>query len=255
MKKAGVIFAEAKSEQWSFADTECEHFAGSIDGVCKNVPGEDPDSWFLFECKTMNKKAFDRTRAHGIENERPVYYAQVQTYMRWARLKRAIFVIVHKDTDTIYAEIVEYNGSVSQKVKRRALDIIDKPELPDTHYKSDQMPPCMWCWHKEFCHADLRISANVNCRTCVSSTPEPDGSWMCYKKNEDLTEDIQRNGCGLHLMIPSLVGGATPVEAGEGYVKYKDSSGEFANVNSEYGKCDCEVVLGSDELRTREIPF
>ena len=44
----------------------------------------------------------------------------------------------------------------------------------------------------------------VNCRTCIHSTPTEDGGWICEQSKKALTVADQREGCHLHLWMPSL---------------------------------------------------
>ena len=47
--------------------------------------------------------------------------------------------------------------------------------------------------------------AEKNCRTCVDSTPAPDGTWRCEKFALQVNREDQRYGCRDHLTIPSLI--------------------------------------------------
>ena len=48
---------------------------------------------------------------------------------------------------------------------------------------------------------------DVNCRTCVHSTPELDGNarWSCREHGRDLDEAEQNAGCHKHLHMPQLL--------------------------------------------------
>ena len=67
-------------------------------------------------------------------------------------------------------------------------------------------------------------SNEVNCRTCLHSTPV-EGGWQCERHEKTLSEADQRIGCEQHLYLPPLVP-AVQVDAGDDWVDYEFPSGQ-----------------------------
>ncbi len=185
------------------------HFGGSCDGLGKGFAGA-PKSLHVFECKTMNTKWFKKLLKELVEKAKPEHYAQMQTYMHGFRKKgikvsRAFYVAVCKETDEIYTERVKYNKEFAEAIVNKA-ELVIRSDVPLT--KINENPSwyqCNYCDYKSICHFERVEDLERNCRTCMSSTPLPDGSWTCEFLNTNITTEKQREGCDKHLFIPSLL--------------------------------------------------
>jgi hypothetical protein len=208
----------ATGQQFRYKD-HGGHYSGGLDGVLKDLP-DAPKTWHLLEVKTHNTKSFNALKKHGVEKSKPTHFAQMQSYMKMASLKRAVYVAVHKDTDAIYIERVKYSATEAKAIQKKALRIIQAKTPPEKLSQDEDYFECRWCAAKELCHGDG--VADVSCRTCVHATPELDGDarWTCAQYKCDIPEEHQRKGCEAHLHIPELIPFATPIDAGDGWIKY-----------------------------------
>ena len=77
--------------QWSFSEESLgHHFAGNCDGVISGVPGGGTKRHIL-EIKTSSAKAFAILQRDGVKKAKPEHFAQMQIYMHWAGLDRALY--------------------------------------------------------------------------------------------------------------------------------------------------------------------
>ena len=221
-------------KQWRNADASLgEHFSGSMDGAARNLPGVD--GWALLEFKTSSTKAFKRMVKAGVEKTKPTHYAQMQVYMGWEGLPRAVYVMICKETDDHHVEVVEFDARVFELMTKRARMILESTVPPAKIAESIESFACRWCDAKHICHEN--IVADVNCRTCVHSTAvldEPGAKWRCEHTGEYLDSKAQQRGCEDHLFIPQLVPHSEPIDSGDGWVKYRVHNTEtvFLNVAS-----------------------
>lgn len=194
------------------------HFGGSIDGIGEGFPESKVPH--LLEVKTANAKNWKEISEKGVQVAKPQHYVQMQVYMGGLKLTRAYYFAINKDTDEIYAERIKYDANVFDMYKQRAEAIIQatSPEVFNRVAPGIAYPPCRWCDYKNLCHA--RDVPEVNCRTCLHSTPEAEG-WTCAKHGGIVPLDFQKEGCPDHLFIPGLLG-MEAVGAGEDYVEYEN---------------------------------
>ena len=190
--------------QINFKEEEFGHFSGSVDGIGINFP-EAPKTWHIVECKTSSKKLYDKLVKEGVEKAKPQHYAQMQIYMRWAKLDRAFYIVCCKDDDRLYGERVYYDKQFADNLVDKARRII-YAELPlEKHGLSENSCDCKFCDHSELC---WRCGFSlISCRTCSFSTPEIDGTWTCGRGGSKrvIGEFEQKNACDWHIFIPELV--------------------------------------------------
>lgn len=207
-------------KQYSFWDLG-GHFGGSMDAAIRGVK-EAPKAWAVCEVKTANEKNFKKLTAKGVKVAQPKHYAQMQTYMALAKIKRAAYFAVSKNTDAIHFEWIHFDSKAWEQIRERARQVITSPE-PLTRYSVDPFkPPCGWCDARELCHEEQ--VPPVNCRTCAHSTPLTDGEggrWHCAHHDRLLSTSDQELGCDEHLYIPALVPFAKPIDGGDGFVLYE----------------------------------
>ena len=195
---------DGKGKQFNFSAVG-GHFGGSIDGVAKGLL-EAPKTPHLIECKTSNAKQFANLIKHGVRIAKPQHYAQMQVYMHWADLTRAMYIVVCKDTDELHIERIVYDAGEASKYLQRAENIISLPEPPVPLGENATHMACKFCRFKDQCYGTE--APDVNCRTCAHSTPELDGNarWSCAQARPDMDVAAQRKGCGEHRHIPVLLG-------------------------------------------------
>lgn len=227
-----------------FRVTACAgHFGGSLDGVAQGVP--ESKAPCVLEFKTHNHKSFTALISKGVQASKPQHYAQMQVYMHLMDLDRALYLAVNKDNDDVHSEWVHYDRDAAVALLERAQRLIDATEPPEKIAESKDKFPCKMCSFAEHCHGE--VAAAHNCRTCCHSTPLDGGAWKCEAKQVTLTHEDQLAGCTLHLMIPALVTYATPVDGGEGWVRYKHNAQGVEFINGNYPGADV-AVFSSREL-------
>ena len=181
------------------------HFGGSIDGAVLGVL-EAPKTWHLLEVKSSNDKRFKVLQKKGVAEAQPGHYAQMQTYMHALGLKRALYVVVNKNDDQIYTERVHYDRAFAEAVLRKAEGVVGAPEPLSKINEDPTWFECKFCDHRPVCQLGQVELLERNCRTCASSTPLENGTWICeYHDNELLDVEAQRAGCPDHLFIPKLL--------------------------------------------------
>ena len=241
-----VLDRAEDGKQWRYT-AHGGHFSGSLDGVALGVL-EAPKTWHLLEFKTSNVKAFKRLKSEGVQRAKPEHFVQMQVYMGLAGLTRALYLVVCKDTDVLYAERVPFEREEYERALEKARQIIEAAEPPTRISADPDFYVCSWCDYKALCHdlhdceregiCDKAHVADVSCRTCAHSTPVVDDSdaarWECGKTGASLTMREQQVACDEHLFIPALVPYATPIDAGDGHVLYQigTKGRKFANVGA-----------------------
>ncbi len=180
------------------------HFGGSVDGVGLGF-AEAAKTWHLFEAKTSNDARWKDLRAKGVKAAKPEHYAQMQVYMHGLDLTRALYLCVNKNDDQIHLERIHYVAEEAEALISKAATVVFAPE-PLTKISED---PSWWkcknCFAHQICHAGDVRPLERNCRTCLSSTPNQNGTWWCDHHQTTLDVDAQRLGCDAHLLIPALV--------------------------------------------------
>jgi hypothetical protein len=212
------------------------HAGGSIDGVALGVP-EAPKTWHVLEAKTHKASSFSALAKQGVQAAKPEHYAQMQIYMRWGQLTRALYLAVNKDTDELYAERVREDSAAQDALEAKAARIIYAPEPLPGISTDAAFYKCKFCPAAQVCHGTAAPA--MSCRTCLHATPEPDGDgrWSCAKWKQDIPLDAQAAGCGHHLFIPALLskwGAVDDASEAEGWVQYKAPDG-FTFRNGPWG--------------------
>jgi len=190
-------------EQWRFAFAG-GHVGGSADGAVLGVL-EAPKTWHLLEVKTMNERRFKKLKKEGIEKSQPGHYAQVQVNMVGLKLKRAFYVVTHKDTDELHVERPKVDKPYAEAMIGKGRGIVFSPSPPVRISEDPAWFECKFCDYFAICHDQHFDQLERNCRTCASSTPMPDGTWRCEHLDKALDIDEQRMGCGDHVFVPGIL--------------------------------------------------
>jgi len=207
--------------QINFREEEFGHFSGSLDGIGVGFP-EAPKTFHVLECKTSSKKLYDKLVKEGVEKAKPMHFAQMQVYMRWAKLDRAFYIVCCKDDDRLYGERVYYCKEVADRLVEKARRVIYTPTPLEKLGDSEKDFRCKFCDHADLCwHGALPL---VSCRTCAFSTPEVDGTWTCGRGEKRVIGEFeQKKGCENHIFIPELVPlEQTDADPEKGTISYGD---------------------------------
>lgn len=225
------------------------HLGGSADAICKDLP-EAPKTWAIAEFKTHGDKSFTALTKDGVQKAKPEHYVQMQMYMGFSKLDRALYLANNKNTDALWSEWIYFDKDVFDQHNDRAKYIIDAMEPPPGISTNSTWYQCKMCDHHAICHTDQ--VANTSCRTCVHATPVENGKWECAKHDKHIETIDQRNGCGSHLMLPSLVTYADVMHGNQEWIMYKDKDSGivFANVTNKAKDVPAEVVI---KLTSQEL--
>jgi len=212
------------------------HFGGSLDGAALSLP-EAPKSWHVVELKTHSDKSFTELQAKGVQQAKPMHWAQMQTYMGLTGMERALYLAENKNTSALYQERLSADPVAFAQIMARAERIITAPEPPARISSDPAWWQCKLCPMHALCHGEQ--APEVNCRTCAHATPEldgHDGRWSCARHKCDLSEEDQRLGCDSHRYIPILLerigtqGEVAPEPDGNAAVQYlTPDGGSFTN--------------------------
>ena len=136
---------------------------GHVDGVFAGGP-TIPGMAFpaLWECKTMNAKAWRETSSKGVAVAKPIYAAQIAVYQAYMDASvpgvadnPALFTAINKDTAELHHELVPFNAELAQRMSDRAVRILAATDagelLPRIATQADhfEFRFCPWakrCW-------------------------------------------------------------------------------------------------------------
>jgi len=232
-------------KQWRISDCG-GHFGGSLDGIAKSGVPESPNKPHVLEYKTHGDKSFAELKKKGVYSSKPLHFAQMQIYMHYKQIDRALYLAVNKNTDELYSERVKYDKDEAQLHIDKAWNVVLSKEPPIRLYDSPVAFGCKFCDYKNICHGEEL--PEVNCRTCAHSTPNDEsGKWDCAKWGAEIPGNAQQAGCDEHLYIPVLVTYGEPVdadaEANTVTYKMKEDDRQFTNCK------DKNIGYSSKELK------
>jgi len=257
--------AEEHAEYWNQKQIKvtalCGHLGGRLDGVGVGFK-EAPKSPHVWEQKTGNAKALAHMKKHKVEASKPEHFGQMQIYMRIKKIERAFYLFTGKDDEEIYGERVKLDREKADALIERARKIVESQAPPERIRNDKTYYPCKFCDAKEICHGSK--APDVNCRTCVHSTPVLDGVdresplWICELGGGKVPIDKFRQvyGCGSHLFIPDLLSPEFTFERAENspapsWMLYRDKSGQpVFNVTRFDGPVDWRSILGTEAFYT-----
>lgn len=200
------------------------HCGGSLDGVAVGIP-EAPKAYHVLEIKTHSAKSFAKLK-DGVEKAHPRHWAQMQVYMHGTGMERALYCAVNKDDDGLYFERIAHDWNRAEALVAKAGRIIFSKEPPPRISEDESWFECKFCSQLAACHQD-QVPA-VNCRTCLHSSPEPDGEarWTCAAWGVDIPDTTaQRAACERHAFVPGLLR-LEAVDATESGVVYRGKNGD-----------------------------
>jgi CRISPR/Cas system-associated exonuclease Cas4 (RecB family) len=194
LESAGVCISETQAELIGYE----YHAMGHCDGVATNVPGHNPDTKFLLEIKTHNKKSFDDLVKKKVQKAKPIHYAQMTRYAPDLRCEDWMYVAYCKDNSAIYIEFGKVDAAYYKELLTKEEDIlIATTLLPKIGTGQKTWHECKFCSFADVCHSDKPILKN--CRTCKHVIVEPGGIWICGRDPDVLWQisySGQEFGCG-----------------------------------------------------------
>lgn len=177
-------------KQYEFID-ETGHFITKIDGVIKNVPESKVPH--LLEIKTHNKNSFTTLVKKGVQEAKPLHYAQIQISMLLGNFTRALYVSVCKDDEQLYIERIKPDIKEQTKLSNKIKSLVDATLRPAGVSDDGGSFACKFCNMKEVC--TKQVEPLKHCRTCEHCVAFTDGKWTCLINSKTLSIDEQRLAC------------------------------------------------------------
>ena len=250
-------------QQYTHADPDCgNHFGGSMDGACIGLP-DAPKTWHVQEFKTHSDKSFKDVAKKGVLASKPEHYAQMQVYMHWSQMDRALYMAVNKNDDTLYVERIAYDKDAVLTLLARAKRVITEKEPPAGISERADWYQCKCCDYHAICHGRVdeltgligpQALPDVHCRSCLHSTAEltPDSEgkarWSCTRWQADIPVEGQYQGCAEHRYIPALIPWAAVTDAIE-------VDGVVADVAYELKGESLQAFVNGASSPSPEVPF
>lgn len=179
------------------------HYGSALDGIATGIPDLEPSMPAYTEFKTASKKAFDKMVKSGVRDTEWKHFVQMQQCMKYYQLPASLYLMVCKDNDDIYGEIVYYEQAVADQYTRRAGEIIFTTEALPRISNTKTFYKCKFCDKKPVCFGDR--APEINCRTCAHWSAEADGTFSCHRRNDEVQNEGVYTGCAEHVYDPTLL--------------------------------------------------
>lgn len=231
-------------------------FGGHLDGMARNVPGLPPEEVVVVEFKTHSDKSFTKLQREGVRESKPMHYAQMTVYMGTEGKKHALYLAVNKNTDDLYAEIIEFNQKEFETLLLKSYRVITSKEaLPRSSNRPDfwtckYCPAHSACWG---CGNACAISPDrMDCRSCVHACADTKtGKWVCDLGNA--VKIGEKVDCARHMLLPGLIPGALPVDGSPEFVKYKTPKGREFVAGKDGFSSVAICTMSLDELTDPDV--
>ena len=190
------------NRQWSFTDPDLPHLGGSADGISRGWFGND--TWVGLEFKTAAGARWREFDKKGVKATSPTYHGQVQSMMRLSHLdcnaspplNAFIEIIVNKDTDDLYAELIPRDIEAGEILKAKAARVFEASHPTEVERISEygDFYLCKFCDHSSICHGYDDAVPAPTCRSCahVQLTAR---TWRCGLKRRRLSRKASLAGC------------------------------------------------------------
>lgn len=169
------------------------HFGGSGDGVVIGIPDLPAGTAALCEFKTSAEKPFNEVKAKGVREAKFEHYVQMNIYMRKMGIAVALYMVVNKNNDELYGEIIYLDTAVADQFLDRGEKLVWMEDAPEKINNSPGFFKCRFCDHRPVCH--LKAAPDRNCRTCAYSKPVEGKQWICRLHDQHIDKDTQLKGC------------------------------------------------------------
>jgi hypothetical protein len=137
LREAGFVI---DGQQLEFVDFE-GRFRGHCDGVIHGISRRP----HILEIKSANEAGFMKFLQNGIASN-PKYMAQVQCYMGYSGLQRALFVVENKNNQELFFERVHFDPGAFEALREKAWRILTAATEPPMAESE-----CHWCDYKAVC--------------------------------------------------------------------------------------------------------
>ena len=146
------------------------------------------------EYKTANQSNFNAMkRAQSVKVSKYEHYCQGQRYMHAQQIPLMLYLMINKNDDAIYPELVKYDSDTAQFLLERERELVTTPVPPLRISEDDNYWKCNYCVFKPNCFYNEK--AIITCRMCEHIRLPGKGSWYCNKKSRMLSIKAQLKGC------------------------------------------------------------
>lgn len=157
LKKAGF---QVTGTQAKFKDGKLQ---GHCDGIVEGLP--ESKKPHILEIKSANGKSFKEFEKKGVVGHSlgSKYGSQLQLYMHYAKLDRALFIVECKETSARYQERIRYDKTEALKLVEKANAIIEAKTPPRGISDRPDWFLCRNCYlnTNEWCRREWRIEGGT----------------------------------------------------------------------------------------------
>ncbi len=192
LRAAGLTVWDKRDDGTQFEFTDpTGHLVCKVDGILKGVP-ESSEKPHVLEVKTHNQTSFNAVVKHGVQKEKPLHYAQMQTGMWLSEVTRALYVSLCKNDESYEIQRVKTDRSAQKEIEQKVIKLCDARLRPAGVSADRANFACKFCDMQAVCYGD--VAPLKHCRTCGHCEPTPGGTWKCSKFEAPLSTDQQRAG-------------------------------------------------------------
>jgi hypothetical protein len=128
-------------------DKEVPELQGTPDAVIKIN-----DELYVLEIKTANNTSFSKLLKERYRRWREQYYAQIQVYMGLCDIKKAIALVINKDTSEVYEEVIEFDEIEFECMRSKSEHVMKMTEPPKRLNDNPLFFVCKMCQFNKVCH-------------------------------------------------------------------------------------------------------
>lgn len=205
----GVKLEFTGKDQLEFSDLSgflAGHPDGLISGISPNI--EQYHIWEHKQCQEskFNKlvKLVDGNESTALKGWDYTYYCQAMLYCYYSELDSHMLTCSTPGGRATISCQTESNTDLALQLIEKAKNIIFSDAAPQRINNSPSFYLCKWCEFSDICHTKTEVP-QLNCRTCLHSTPETHGGWSCAKHDIDIDENFEHVGCDKHLYLPDIL--------------------------------------------------
>jgi hypothetical protein len=197
LRAAGHVLKSAwPDEQMSFSDFG-GFFSGHPDGLIWHE-GE----WCILECKSANMGKFKALKEKGVAEVYQVYVAQMQLYMGYAGVRKAVLIVMNKNDSTLHAEEIAFDEASFSRLRVKAAKVltakaswnVEGPPEEEPHKDCDA---CKWCSYRGQCYDGAEhIQTIKTCRSCAWFQMSPAFEPSCSNPKHAFPLKALEKSCG-----------------------------------------------------------
>jgi len=261
LRRIGVQVSKGKA--FAFGS----HVAGTCDGFVECLP-HAPKAKAILEIKTHSEKSFNDLKAKGVQEAKPMHWIQCCVYGLAAKMDRALYFAVNKNTDEIYTEWLHLDKDIARKYIERGQRIALADRMPEPASADPSWYQCKWCpAYGVVCHQgivppskkarpscvtaqDWHHFIHVSCRTCCHSTAKADSTWFCEMHQD--TIPVNFHACNHHVIHPDLMLFPMAGQCGE-WSAFYEVYGHKVIVGGETGEYTSKELLANPSACTDKV--